>query len=77
MMDSEAWEGADFPARRSPLIYPPCECGEAGCPDRLIQSGSDKVRETCRPVEPDSPVLQSLRARVRDENDRRRFGRLG
>ncbi|GAA2460967.1 hypothetical protein GCM10010433_73930 [Streptomyces pulveraceus] len=76
MTDSEVWEGADFPARRSPLIYPPCECGEAECPDRLNRSGQDKARETNRSAERDSPVIQVLRARIREENDcRRKFRR--
>lgn len=71
-MDSEVWEGADFPARRSPLIYPPCECGEVGCPDRLDRPGQNQARETER----DSPVIQTLRARIREENYcRRKFRR--
>lgn len=76
--NSEQWDGPDFPAHRSPLTYPPCECGAAGCPDRPKRPGQDQARETRLLVGPDSPVLQDLRARVRDENDRRRkFGRLG
>lgn len=75
--DSEQWDGPDFPAYRSPLTYPPCACGAAVCPDRPKRPARASERETCLPSGPDSPVLQDLRARIRDENDRRRmFGGL-
>lgn len=78
VMNSEEWEGSDLAADRSPFAYPPCECGEAECPDHLNRPGQDKARATERATERDSPVIKDLRARVREENRcRRKFGRLG
>lgn len=66
-MDSSLWQGADAPSViRSPLTFPPCECGAPLCPDR----------PSVGPEGGESPALSELRARVREENRaRERFGR--
>ncbi|THA32360.1 hypothetical protein E6R18_14215 [Streptomyces sp. A1277] len=74
-MDSEEWEGPDLATGQSPLAYPPCQCGSAGCPDQPSQDAEGRAAD--RQVTTDSPVFTGLRARVRDENARRKFGRLG
>lgn len=76
-MNPEEWEGPDLPAHRSPLTYPACECGANGCPDQPNSPGPERTHEEHPRAGADSPVLQDLRARVREENDRRRFGRSG
>lgn len=68
-------QGADYPPHRSPLTFPPCDCGAPVCPDRRTPPDPDEPRPA-RPVpRPDSPLLLGLRSRIREENQFRAWFR--
>ncbi|MFI1015359.1 hypothetical protein [Streptomyces sp. NPDC020965] len=50
------------PPIRAALTWPPCHCGSPICPDRPCP---ESTRD-------DSPVLRSLRERVREVNEQRK-----
>lgn len=59
----------------NPLQFPPCRCPNPHCPERA----SVEPDEHSKPADPgeDSPVLTTLRERVREDNARRATGRGG
>ncbi|UJB43622.1 hypothetical protein [Streptomyces sp. A1-5] len=58
---------------RSSLNFPRCRCGAETCPDSA--PAGEKQHQDDEHQDHDSPTLLDLRARVREGNARRRYGR--
>lgn len=66
---------ADYPVHRSPVTFPPCDCGAPVCPDRRTPPDPDESSHARPAPRPDSPLLLGLRSRIREENQFRAWFR--